>query len=119
MAKFIYSNSGIGLPTRDTVCEELGISSSGTPFAVRIVIICDRSSTQTGYVTGRNTFVTGKNAAGQTTYPMNTNQYPYRLNNDGGNETGKWKMAKGDIREFMLVWDGSSEYYAYLLNIRE
>lgn len=119
MAKFIYSNSGIGLPTRDTVCEELGISSSGTPFAVRIVIICDRSSTQTGYVTGRNTFVTGKNAAGQTTYPMNTNQYPYRLNNNGGNETGKWNMAKGDIREFMLVWDGSSEYYAYLLNIRE
>lgn len=119
MAKFIYSNSGIGLPTRDTVCEELGISRSGTPFAVRIVIICDRSSTQTGYVTGRNTFVTGKNAAGQTTYPMNTNQYPYRLNNNGGNETGKWNMAKGDIREFMLVWDGSSEYYAYLLNIRE
>lgn len=119
MAKFIYSNSGIGLPTRDTVCEELGISSSGTPFAVRIVIICDRSSTQTGYVTGRNTFVTGKNEAGQTTYPMNTNQYPYRLNNNGGNETGKWNMAKGDIREFMLVWDGSSEYYAYLLNIRE
>lgn len=119
MAKFIYSNSGIGLPTRDAVCEELGISSSGTPFAVRIVIICDRSSTQTGYVTGRNTFVTGKNAAGQTTYPMNTNQYPYRLNNNGGNETGKWNMAKGDIREFMLVWDGSSEYYAYLLNIRE
>lgn len=119
MAKFIYSNSGIGLPTRDTVCEELGISSSGTPFAVRIVIICDRSSTQTGYVTGRNTFVTGKNAAGQTTYPMNTNQYPYRLNNNGDNETGKWNMAKGDIREFMLVWDGSSEYYAYLLNIRE
>lgn len=119
MAKFIYSDSGIGLPTRDTVCEELGISSSGTPFAVRIVIICDRSSTQTGYVTGRNTFVTGKNAAGQTTYPMNTNQYPYRLNNNGDNETGKWNMAKGDIREFMLVWDGSSEYYAYLLNTRE
>ena len=119
MAKFIYKNSGIGLPTRDAVCEVLGITSSGTPFAVRMVIICDRTSTQTGYVTGRNTFITGKNAAGETTYPMNTNQYPYRLNNNGGNETGKWNMEKGDIREFMLVWDGSSEYYAYLLNIRE
>ena len=45
--------------------------------------------------------------------------YPYRMNNNAGNETGKWNMAAGDIREFLLVWDGSSGYYAYLLNIRE
>ena len=44
---------------------------------------------------------------------------PYRMNNNAGNETGKWNMAAGDIREFLLVWDGSSGYYAYLLNIRE
>lgn len=110
MARFIYSNSGIGLPRRDSICTVLGISNS-TPFAVRIVIICDRTSTQTGYVCGRNTFVTGNS--------MNSNYYPYRMNNNAGNDTGKWNMAKGDIREFLLVWDGSSGYYAYLLNIRE
>ena len=48
-----------------------------------------------------------------------SNYYPYRMNNNAGNETGKWNMAAGDIREFLLVWDGSSGYYAYLLNIRE
>lgn len=110
MARFIYSNSGIGLPRRDSICTVLGISNS-TPFAVRIVIICDRTSTQTGYVCGRNTFVTGNS--------MNSNYYPYRMNNNAGNDTGKWNMTKGDIREFLLVWDGSSGYYAYLLNIRE
>lgn len=112
--KFIYSNSGIGLPDRYSVAEKLGISST-TPFAVPITIICDASSTQTGYVVGRNTFITNQNGSAA----MNSNRYPYRLNNNGGQETGKWSMAKGDIRQFMLVWDGSSNYYAYLLNIRE
>ena len=114
MPRFIYSNSGIGLPRRDSICTVLGISNY-TAFAVRITIICDRTSTQTGYVCGRNTFV--KNSSGGNA--MDSNYYPYRMNNDAGNETGKWNMAAGDIREFLLVWDGSSGYYAYLLNIRE
>ena len=114
MPRFIYSNSGIGLPRRDSICTVLGISNY-TAFAVRITIICDRTSTQTGYVCGRNTFV--KNSSGGNA--MDSNYYPYRMNNNAGNETGRWNMAAGDIREFLLVWDGSSGYYAYLLNIRE
>lgn len=114
MPRFIYRNSGIGLPRRDSICTVLGISNY-TAFAVRITIICDRTSTQTGYVCGRNTFV--KNSSGGNA--MDSNYYPYRMNNNAGNETGKWNMAAGDIREFLLVWDGSSGYYAYLLNIRE
>lgn len=114
MPRFIYSNSGIGLPRRDSICTVLGISNS-TPFAVRIVIICDRTSTQTGYVCGRNTFV--KNSSGGNA--MNTTYYPYMMDNNGNNNTNKWNMAKGDIREFLLVWNGSSSYYAYCLSMRE
>lgn len=114
MPRFIYSNSGIGLPRRDSICTVLGISNS-TAFAVRIVIICDRTSTQTGYVCGRNTFV--KNSSGGNA--MNSNYYPYMMDNNGNNNTNKWNMAKGDIREFLLVWDGSSSYYAYCLSMRE
>lgn len=114
MPRFIYDNSGIGLPRRDSICKVMGISNT-TAFAVRIVIICDRTSTKTGYVCGRNTFV--KNSSGRKV--MDSNYYPYRMNNNAGNETGKWNIAAGDIREFLLVWDGSSGYYAYLLNIRE
>lgn len=114
MPRFIYINSGIGLPRRDSICTVLGISNS-TAFAVRIVIICDRTSTQTGYVCGRNQFV--KNSSGGNA--MDSNYYPYRMGNNADTDMGKWNMAKGDIREFLLVWDGSSGYYAYLLNIRE
>lgn len=110
LVSFVNDNSGVGLPTRTSVCSVLGISSS-TAFAVRITIICDRSSSKTGYVCGRNTFV------GNGT--MNSNYYPYMLNQNADNQTGKWNMARGDTREFMLVWDGSSNYYAYLLNISE
>lgn len=110
LVSFVNDNAGVGLPTRTSVCSVLGISSS-TAFAVRITIICDRSSSKTGYVCGRNTFV-GNGI-------MNSNYYPYMLNQNADNQTGKWNMAKGDTREFMLVWDGSSNYYAYLLNISE
>ena len=72
MPRFIYSNSGIGLPRRDSICTVLGISNY-TAFAVRITIICDRTSTQTGYVCGRNTFV--KNSSGGNA--MDSNYYPY------------------------------------------
>ena len=110
LVSFVNDNAGVGLPTRTSVCSVLGISSS-TAFAVRITIICDRSSSKTGYVCGRNTFV------GNGT--MNNNYYPYMLNQNADNQIGKWNMARGDTREFMLVWDGSSNYYAYLLNISE
>lgn len=114
LVSFVNDNAGVGLPTRTSVCSVLGISSS-TAFAVRITIICDRSSSKTGYVCGRNTFVV--NSAGSAT--MNSNYYPYMLNQNADNQTGKWNMARGDTREFMLIWDGSSNYYAYLLNISE
>lgn len=110
LVSFVNDNAGVGLPTRTSVCSVLGISSS-TAFAVRITIICDRSSSKTGYVCGRNTFFDNGT--------MNSNYYPYMLNQNADNQTGKWNMARGDTREFMLVWDGSSNYYAYLLNISE
>ena len=110
LVSFVNDNAGVGLPTRTSVCSVLGISSS-TAFAVRITIICDRSSSKTGYVCGRNTFVDNET--------MNSNYYPYMLNQNADNQTGKRNMARGDTREFMLVWDGSSNYYAYLLNISE
>lgn len=110
LVSFVNDNAGVGLPTRTSVCSVLGISSS-TAFAVRITIICDRSSSKTGYVCGRNTFVDNGT--------MNSNYYPYMLNQNADNQTGKWNMARGDTREFMLVWDGISNYYAYLLNISE
>ena len=108
MPRFIYDNSGIGLPRRDSICTVLGISNT-TAFAVRIIIICDRTSTVNGYVIGRNTLV----------YGMDSDYYPYRMNNNAVNETGKWSMGKGDIREFILVWDGLSGYYAYEFAARE
>lgn len=90
MPRFIYSNSGIGLPRRDSICTVLGISNS-TAFAVRIVIICDRTSTQTGYVCGRNQFV--KNSSGGNA--MDSNYYPYRMGNNADTDMGKWNMANG------------------------
>ncbi len=113
IAKFIYDNSGIGLPTRSSIADVLGIGSN-TAFAVRFTMIVDRSSTKTGYICGRNTFVKGSN----NTNAMDTNQYPYRLNQNGGYETGKANMAAGDICEFLLVYDGGSNYFAYWLNWR-
>lgn len=107
MPRFIYSNSGIGLPNRRSICTVLGISNT-TAFAVRITIICDRTSTQDGYIIGRNTTISG----------MDTNYYPYLMDNNASNNTVKQGIGKGDIREYLLVWDGSSNYYAYLLNHR-
>lgn len=111
VAKFHYSNSGIGLPTRSTIRELLGIGTT-TPFAVRFTMVVDPNSTQTGYICGRNTFVkvNSKNV-------MDTDQYPYRRNNNGGYESGKANMAAGDICEYLLVYDGS-QYNAYCLNFR-
>lgn len=107
MPRFIYDNSGIGLPNRSSICTVLGINNT-TAFAVRITIICDRTSTQNGYIIGRNTTISG----------MDTNYYPYLMDNNASNNTGKQGIGNGDIREYLLVWDGSSNYYAYLLNHR-
>ncbi len=112
IAKFIYSSSGVAFPTRSSIATVLGISNTDT-FAVRFTMVVDRSSTQTGYICGRNTFV--KNTNG--TNAMDTNQYPYRLNQNGGYETGKANMAAGDICEILLVYDGVN-YFAYCLNWR-
>ena len=106
LGKFTNSNSGIGFPTRSSVASKLNISST-TPFAVKMTIIGSADSTQTGYIRGRNTDVSG----------MSSTQYAQRLNNNGGVETGKLNISKGDIDEFMLVWDGTN-YRAYHLNHR-
>lgn len=113
IAKFIYDNSGVGLPPRSSVADVLGIGRS-TAFAVRFTMVVDRSSTKTGYICGRNTFVKNSNGGNA----MDTNQYPYRLNQNGGQETGKANMAAGDICEYLLVYDGGSNYFAYCLNWR-
>jgi hypothetical protein len=106
IGKFTNSNSGIGFPMRSSIASKLNISSS-TPFAVKMIIIGSADSTQTGYIRGRNTEVSG----------MSTTQYAQRLNNNGGVETGKLNISKGGIDEFMLVWDGAN-YCAYHLNHR-
>lgn len=52
-------------------------------------------------------------------FTMDTSQYPYRRNNNGGYESGKANMAAGDICEYLLVYDGNGgEYNAYCLNFR-
>lgn len=114
LAKFTNSNSGIGLPTRGSIATVLGLGTN-TAFAVRFTMVVDRSSTQTGYITGRNTFVKNSNGGNA----MDTSQYPYRRNNNGGYESGKANMAAGDICEYLLVYDGNGgEYNAYCLNFR-
>jgi hypothetical protein len=108
LVKFTNDNSSIGLPSRLTVCNKLGIRDN-TPFMIELIVICDATSTKTGYVFGRNTIV--KNSSGA--YSMNTNNYPCRLDNDGNQQTGTFAMAKGDTAIFKLIWDGTN-YYAYL-----
>ena len=106
MALYKYSNGGIGLPKKSTVAFHLGISTS-TSFAVKFSVFCRVESTASGYVLGRNTIISG----------MNTDEYPYIRNNNGGWESGKIGQATGDIDEFMLVFDGTS-YNAYWLTHR-
>lgn len=114
LAKFTNSNSGIGLPTRGSIATVLGLGTN-TAFAVRFVMVVDRSSTKTGYITGRNTFVKNSNGGNA----MDSSQYPYRRNTNGGYESGKANMAAGGICEYLLVYDGNGgEYNAYCLNFR-
>lgn len=114
VAKFVNDNCGIGMPSRGSIATILGIDAN-TAFSVRFTMVVDRSSTKTGYVCGRNTFI--KNSSGGNA--MDTAQYPYRRNNNGGYESGRANMAAGDICEYLLVYDGSGgEYNAYCLNFR-
>ncbi len=105
---YTYSNSGIGLPSRQNVASILAISAA-TAFAVKITIFCETNSTKKGYIVGRNTVLDG----------MNDDQYPYIRNNDGDWQQGKIGQSKGDIDEFMLVYGGNSgQYNAYWLTHR-
>jgi len=101
MAKYIYDNSAIGLPTRYSVASILGIGTS-TTFAVKFSVICHASSTKRGYIYGRNSSIKG----------MSGTQYPLIKDNNAGDLTGSIAQERGDIDEFMLVYDGS-QYYAY------
>ena len=103
---YTYSNSGIGLPDRYSVANILGIGNS-TSFAVKITIIGWMGCTQNGYIAGRNNVING----------MNNARYPLIVDNNGNEQWGKIGQGKGDIDEFMLVWDGTN-YYAYWLTHR-
>lgn len=98
------SNSGIGFPTRQSVAEALNIDTN-TSFMFHMTIICAADSTQNGFIRGRNSDTSGMSSA----------NYPMRLDNKASAQTGKLAIAKGDVQEFMLVYDGTN-YYAYWLN---
>ena len=106
LALYNNTNSGIGLPKKSTVAFHLGIPNS-EPFAVKCTILGRIGSTQSGYIVGRNTDIAG----------MNTDDYPYIRNNNGGWESRKIGQAAGDVDEFMLVYDGTS-YQAHWLTHR-
>lgn len=107
LARFTNDNSGVGLPSYQSVRTALGLGTND-PFAVRMLVVCDRASTKTGFVAGRTSEVTN----------MNTTNYPQIITETGNPWTTKWQMAAGDIREFLLA-KSESGYYAYLLNLRE
>lgn len=106
LALYNNANSGIGLPKKSTVAFHLGIPNS-EPFAVKCSILGRIGSTQSGYIVGRNTDIAG----------MDTDDYPYIRNNNGGWERHKIGQAAGDVDEFMLVYDGMS-YQAHWLTHR-
>jgi len=112
LATFNNNNSGIGLPSRSYVDSVFNIDSS-TPFKFKVTIICSVDSTQQGYVIGRNSIINNS-----TGYYMNNEYYPIRLDNNGNEQNGKMNLGKGDIVEFMLIFNGST-YYAYELQHRD
>ena len=113
MATFPYTNSGIGLPTRQSVKYALGLVSDTIPFAVRMNVVCSVISTQTGYILGRNTDYIAD---------CDSNKYPQIIDYNGYTSQ-RLVMSKGDAYEFLLVWDGKGEnnsgYYAYTLNVSQ
>ncbi len=111
LVKGTFNNSYIGLPTRQSVRNALGLVSDATPFAVRMTVVCDAASLGLGYILGRNTdFIKD----------WNTNQYPHILDNNGG-KPQRLSMTRGDVYELLLVWSGNSsdDYFAYTLNVSQ
>lgn len=104
---YFNSNSAIELPSRYDIAYRLNINSS-TPFAIRMTIICDKSSAYNGTVYGRMSSGT-----------FSSSEYPKLIDNDGAEKPNGYGMGKGDIFEFMLVYNGSSDYSAYILNNRD
>lgn len=104
---FNNTNSGIALPSRSGIAEKFGISTS-TPFSLLMTIIISASSTQKGQLWGRNGQYSG----------MNSNLYPYRIDNNGGIQGAGHDMAIGDTLQYLLDWDGHTNYNAYLISAR-
>lgn len=101
------SGASLMLPSRTEVASQLGISSSAH-FAVRLAIVGTVGCTRDIDVWGRNAKLTGLG--------FNTDAYPIRLTPDGVyKQDNGLAVGKGDVLEFMLVWDGTG-YYAYQMN---
>lgn len=106
LAHFTNPDAGLTFPTRNTISDYLNISP-GSRFAVKYTVIAAADSTQAGWIRGRNSQISD----------MDSPQYPYIIYNNSELITGNLTMAKGDVAEFMLVYDGSN-YFAYTLNYR-
>lgn len=106
LVKITNSNSGIGLPSRYTIADRLDISST-TPFKFKMTLICSADSTTNGVIYGRTNEITA----------LNNSNYPYRIDNNGVIQQSGRGCSKGDVFEFMLVWDGTN-YRAYTINFR-
>lgn len=104
LATFTNRNSGIGFPRRQIVASVLGIGQS-TPFWFDMTVTCAVGSTQEGYIVGYNTFAPG----------MRSQDYPLFINKYGGYSEEKLVIKKGEVHQFVLVYDGS-RYYAYEKN---
>ena len=102
---FTATNSSIVLPTIGHVRSRLGISST-TTFAIPITIICGAASTQNGKVRGKSSDIGG----------LNTSAYPILYDSNGVELGTGIAFGKGDVYQYMLVYD-SSTYAAYTINL--
>lgn len=119
------SGSGITLPTLQSMCDTLALSTTGTGtsrrpttnFMVKLTFVSGNTS-NSWRIVGRNRIVTQKSGS-TTTYPQDSSIYPQLLNNDFGN-IESITLQKGDCHEIMLVYDYSAnQYYAFRLNYRD
>lgn len=108
LVRFLYDNCGVALPTVSDVQQSFGRAMSSTKaFCVNVRVVCTGDSTKNGWVYGRTTELPF----------LNNSQYPYLRDNNYGN-TAKLEMGRGDILEYLLVFNGAI-YDAYLLNNRQ
>ena len=70
-----------------------------------MTVTCAVGSTQEGYIVGYNTCAPG----------MRSQDYPLFINKYGGYSEEKLVIKKGEVHQFVLVYDGS-RYYAYEKN---